>query len=65
MIYEIGEQAGVIWKLLDGNGEMTPAQIKKESDATDFVVTAALGWLAREDKIDLVKSGKSVKISLK
>ncbi|MBN1997687.1 winged helix-turn-helix domain-containing protein [candidate division KSB1 bacterium] len=65
MIPEIGEQAGAIWHILNANGEMTLAQIKKETEVSDFLITTALGWLAREGKINITKSGKSVKVSLK
>ena len=65
MIYEIGEFAGIIWHKLNEKGPLTPTQIKKETNASDFLVNAAIGWLAREDKITFSTSGKTFKISLK
>ena len=65
MQYEIGELSGQIWKVLDDKGTITLTQLKKSIDSNDFLIGAALGWLAREDKVELQQSGKSVKISLK
>ena len=62
---DIGEFAGVIWRILHEKGALTPAQIKKESNGSDFLVSAALGWLAREGKLKFSTSGKTFKISLK
>lgn len=65
MLHEIGETAGKIWDALSANGESTIAKLRKEVDADAFIVNAAIGWLAREDKIELSKSGNSVKVGLK
>ncbi len=65
MLNTIGELSGIIWKVLDDKGELTLAKLKKAIDADEFSLYSALGWLAREDKINIDKSGRSVKISLK
>jgi hypothetical protein len=41
------------------------AALKKTTKATDMALHMALGWLAREDKIDVVKDGRILKVSLK
>ena len=61
----IGHAAGEIWGLLSTNGDQTLAAIKKSVDAPSDMVLAAIGWLAREDKIDFTTSGRTVKISLR
>jgi hypothetical protein len=61
----IGHAAGEIWGLLSSNGAQTLAAIKKSVDAPSDVVLAAIGWLAREDKLDFTTSGRTVKISLR
>jgi hypothetical protein len=62
---DIGELSGVIWRLLDEKGTQTVTKIKNATNENDFNVAAALGWLAREEKIEIVKSGRSIKVSLK
>jgi hypothetical protein len=62
---EIGTMAGAIWHALESNGGMTLAKLKKELKAEAPVFDWAIGWLAREDKIDLVQNGRSFHISLK
>ncbi len=48
---EIGKDAGKIWKILDIWGDADFKTLKRLSDLNDDKVHAALGWLAREDKI--------------
>jgi len=48
---EIGAYAGKVWKILDIWGDADFTTIKRLSDLDDDKVHAALGWLAREDKI--------------
>jgi hypothetical protein len=49
---EIGSMAGKIWKILDIWGEVDINSIKKLSGADETEIYSALGWLAREDKIN-------------
>ena len=65
MIEEIGIVAGAIWRVLDENGEMTLAKLKKEVKAEGSVFDWAIGWLAREDKIELTRDKRSIRIWLK
>ena len=62
---EIGHAAGEIWALLSSDGEQTLATLKKSVDAPAEIVLAAIGWLAREDKLEFTTSGRTVKISLR
>jgi hypothetical protein len=62
---EIGHVAGDVWGLLGRDGGQTIAAIKKSIDAPGDVVLAAIGWLAREDKLEFSANGRSVKISLR
>jgi len=65
IIPEIGETAGKVWQLLNSEGPQTLAQIKKELNSTGELVSLALGWLAREDKVEIRQEKKSYKVSLK
>lgn len=63
--HDIGNVAGEIWGLLASNGEQTLAALKKSVDAPSDIVLAAIGWLAREDKLEFATSGRTVKICLR
>ena len=66
MIDKIGEAAGLIWKALEGKGEgVTIAQLKSETKLPNDLLHQGLGWLAREDKLQLYGEGKSHRVSLK
>jgi Mn-dependent DtxR family transcriptional regulator len=64
MISTIGDAAGKIWAYLNSNGECTLASIKKDLELKPEQVTMSLGWLAREGKVKMQKSGTSVKVQL-
>lgn len=62
---EIGETAGQVWRLLESDGPQTLATVKKKVSAKPSYVEYALGWLAREEKIEFVADKKSYRITLK
>jgi hypothetical protein len=62
--HDIGNVAGEIWGLL-AEGEQTLAGIKKSVDAPPDIVLAAIGWLAREGKLEFATTGRTVKIALR
>lgn len=47
----IGENAGVIWKLLNNGERWEYDKLKAVSGMSDRDLNLAIGWLAREDKI--------------
>lgn len=53
-INKIGNNAGLIWNALNANGKMTEAKLKKETALASADFYAALGWLAREGKLNTV-----------
>lgn len=61
----IGTTAGQVWEYLSNNEEVTMAALKKNLELKGDEATMALGWLARENKVELTKKGASVKIRLK
>jgi winged helix-turn-helix protein DUF2582 len=61
----VGEAAGQIWHLLDSNGPQTLPQLKKELNGSDRFLDFAIGWLVREDKIDISQEGKSLRLRLR
>jgi hypothetical protein len=61
---EIGHVAGEVWAALE-KGEQSIAGLKKAVGAPADMVLAAVGWLAREDKLEFRTSGATVKIALR
>ena len=62
---QVGETAGRIWETLSTDGPQTPAQLKKKVNETSDLVNFALGWLAREDKIEIVQDKKTLRVQLR
>jgi len=62
---QVGETAGKIWHLLNDEGPQSFPEIKKKLDGSSELLSFALGWLAREDKVDLTQEKKTVKVALK
>lgn len=52
---EIGQNAGKIWKVLSLQGPLTESRLMSSTMLDDDQFQAAVGWLARENKIS--KSG--------
>ena len=62
---QIGMSAGQIYNYLNNNGETTFSKIKKELDLKGNFADLGLGWLAREDKVEISKKGSSVNVRIK
>ena len=62
---QIGQSAGQIYNYLNSNGESTFSKMKKELDLKGNFADLGLGWLAREDKVEISKKGTSVSVRLK
>lgn len=61
----VGHTAGKIWGHLAEDGPQTIAQLKKKLNGEGDLVNLAIGWLAREDKVDIFSEKKSFRIKLK
>lgn len=59
---KIGENAGVIWRLLDHSQEKrcTYNELKEKSCLNERELNRAIGWLAREEKIQIDNDGLSL-----
>jgi predicted ArsR family transcriptional regulator len=62
---QIGETAGVVWHKLADNGPMTLAQLAKEVGTPRDTVMQAIGWLAREGKIEIEDNGRKRLVTLR
>ena len=47
----IGNNAGIVWELLNDGKRWKYEDLKTASGLSDRDLNAAIGWLAREDKI--------------
>lgn len=65
MTNSIGEMSGQVWQTLNDKGAMSVAKLKTALKADTFMLNAAIGWLAREEKIDLTKKGNTITVSLR
>jgi hypothetical protein len=62
---KIGKVAGQVWHALNGKGELSLAQVKKEVKGTSPLFDWAIGWLAREDKIAITPEKRSFRVQLR
>jgi len=62
---QVGETAGRIWHLLNDGGPHSVSQLKKKLNGSSELVNFALGWLAREDKIDIAQQKKVFTVTLR
>jgi len=60
----IGMTAGRIWERLRTDGELNLSQLPKILNENSVLVYQALGWLAREDKIEYRTMGSKILVSL-
>ncbi len=52
----IGTNAGIIWNLLNNNQRWNITELREASGLTEKEIYTAIGWLARENKIEIEKS---------
>ncbi len=64
-VLQIGETAGAVWKSLDKHGAMSLAKLVERVGGNRDVVMQAIGWLAREDKLDISETNRGRIIALK
>lgn len=62
----IGAWAGLLWNALNEAENLDKKQIKAATKLKDKEIYAAIGWLARENKLTFAESedGKEVLVSL-
>lgn len=61
----IGEAAGRIWHYLNDNGEASVTKLISETGLGKNEVQRAIGWLLKEDKLNIETVGRTETISLK
>lgn len=61
----IGEAAGKIWHYLNDNGAASVSKIATETGLGKNEMQRAIGWLLKEDKLDIETVGRAETLSLK
>ncbi len=61
----IGQTAGKIWDTLNVENEISLTRLPKMVGERETVVYQALGWLAREDKIEYEQKGNRTLVSIR
>lgn len=61
---EIGIHAALVWRLLNQKEKYTFDQLKLDSGLSNLDLSAALGWLACENKIEFENNSDQINIFL-
>ena len=64
MVNKIGEAAGKVWHCLHTNGQCSFNALVKGTKLKEREVDRAIGWLAREGKVHIVRDKKAELIAL-
>ncbi len=64
-VSRIGETAGLVWRHLSSNGPTSLTVLAKQVGSPRDLLLQALGWLARENKIEITDKGRGKIVSLK
>jgi len=65
MLSEIGDAAGKVWQFLDTNGPSSVTKITTETGLGKNDIQRAIGWLAKEDKLEVELKGRIETLFLK
>jgi predicted RNA-binding protein (virulence factor B family) len=65
MLELIGDAAGKVWEYLDKNGPSSVSKISTETGVSKNDMQRAIGWLAKEGKLNVEMKGRTETISLK
>jgi hypothetical protein len=62
---QIGQTAGLVWHALDEHGPQSVTKLAKMVSAPRDIVMQAVGWLAREEKLDINETRRGRIVSLR
>lgn len=60
-----GNAAGKIWEYLNKHSATSVSKVTKETGLSKNEVQRAIGWLAKEDKLNFEMEGRTELLSLK
>ena len=61
----IGDAAGKVWDYLDKNGPSSVTKIATDTEISKNDMQRAIGWLAKEDKLEVEVKGRTETLWLK
>ena len=61
---KIGDAAGAVWRVLNENDKVELSALPKLLKQKETMAYQAVGWLAREDKIQYHTEGRSTFVTL-
>jgi hypothetical protein len=64
-VAQIGEAAGAVWRVLNDQGPQSLAKIVERVGGNRDLVMQGIGWLAREDKLEISETKRGRIIALK
>jgi hypothetical protein len=64
-VHEIGETAGKVWKTLNQHGSQSVAKLVERVGGNRDVAMQAMGWLAREGKLEISETKRGKVVALK
>jgi hypothetical protein len=62
---QIGDTAGTVWHTLNKSGPLSLAKLFEQVGGNRDVVMQAVGWLAREGKIEIAETKRGRVVSLR
>lgn len=60
---KIGENAGKVWHVLNEGRELSIPELSRRTDLSHEDATLAIGWLARENKIYILRKKGQIYVS--
>ncbi len=61
----IGHLAGKVYRYLEKGGKPSITKVTKEVEGSNTKVYMAIGWLAKEGKLEFLEKGRGTKLTLK
>ncbi|MGV8042280.1 MAG: winged helix-turn-helix domain-containing protein [Thermoanaerobaculaceae bacterium] len=65
IVNDVGELAGRVWHYLDEHGRCSLTAVEGGIEAPRGLVLMAIGWLAREGKVELLQEGRTTLVCLR
>ena len=64
LVQQVGETAGVVWHALADQGPLSLAKLVERVGGNRDLVMQAVGWLAREGKVEITETKRGRVVSL-
>lgn len=64
-VNDVGELAGRVWHFLDEHGRSSLTAVEQGIEAPRAMALMAVGWLAREGKVEICQEGRITVVCLR